>query len=423
MADEEDYAHAGNQVPPAFDPLDGTVEIPHPKRFVFIMPGGNDESLASRIEECTLMTIAHPRHGATQMIFSHPSGALFEVQEHSRKFGQTWLIGDMVEPRSPLYVVTPMDPAFVAIYALRGCVAGTVDPNSSSPSAPRGFLDAYTLLGKCRYLSILPPVAQRTIIAAFASLADAVDADGAAVPASEVRRRVADPSFATIGTLFFRLNDDKCADWLGRKYSLLLEGMRASAEERAAAAAALAGASAPVTSSPVEAEVGDVPPAPTDDGPADVAVFSSPTRVVSTVTGAPAVLPPSPTDLSLGLPAHLLQEKAAQLLAEYLDRANKPLMLRATKGAVDLTAIRAEALNIRRTNNTAAAASRMAMGAEAIGVDDIGGEPADKKKRAELKSASVKKLEKAGAPKGTPTLFSMFAKKAAAAPSAASPAK
>lgn len=44
-----------------------------------------------------------------------------------------------------------------------------------------------------------------------------------------------------------------------------------------------------------------------------------------------------------------------------------------------------------------------------------------KKPRLELKSASVKRLEKAGPPKGTPTLMAMFAKKAAATQSHSSP--
>ncbi|KAG8344445.1 hypothetical protein TRVL_04721 [Trypanosoma vivax] len=77
---------------------------------------------------CDFVRISHPRHGEPALFLcpplpqeggssALPDVALYEVQAQSPPggFGQTWFVGDTVEPNEDLVVVTPFDVTFLAL--------------------------------------------------------------------------------------------------------------------------------------------------------------------------------------------------------------------------------------------------------------------------------------------------------------------
>lgn len=310
--DEEEVDEALVEGEVIFDPSDTTAAAPFPKKFVMVLPTG----CTSQSGGLTLMVLRHPRHGESQVVAVGADGTVCEVQEHQRKrFGEggadAWFIGgSTVEPSSSLYIATPIDPTFLALFVLlKSEVTDTMDGSR--------FEDAYTLLGRDDGVALLPPVAQARIEEAFLTVCDVE-------MISEKER-------------FFRLSRVKCVNWLRRKHARLSDSSL----------------------------LGELAGAKRDrDGPGPAAF------------------------------------KAAALLSEYLDARLGGLLVEAS-GCNPSAPVQAPTV---ATTNTIRDDIEM----RRLEVE----EAAAKKKRTEAsKSSSVKKLEKAGRPAGTPSLFSMFAKK------------
>nr|CCC89404.1 conserved hypothetical protein [Trypanosoma congolense IL3000] len=83
---------------------------------------------------CNFVRLPHPRHGEPMLFLCPPSTSgtsdaaarrepvLYEVQAQSPPggFGQTWLVGDMVEPNEDLLTVVPFDCTFLALRQASG---------------------------------------------------------------------------------------------------------------------------------------------------------------------------------------------------------------------------------------------------------------------------------------------------------------
>lgn len=112
----------------AFVPDDSTTEVPHPVRRVLLLPEGT--SVAH------WLMLPHPRHAqvvqfccVTSSAAAHdaaagPEGAtlspvpplvLCDVQQWRHSFDGMWFIGDFVEPNGALLMITPFDWTFFAV--------------------------------------------------------------------------------------------------------------------------------------------------------------------------------------------------------------------------------------------------------------------------------------------------------------------
>ena len=302
----------------SFDPADNTAAAPFPQKFVLVLPTACLENSAGM----TLMAISHPRHRESQMVAVSPTGGIYEVQEHQRKrFGEggadAWFIGDStVEPSSPLYIGSPMDPTFIALYLLMLAMRGPTGDGAR-------YEDAYTLLGRDEGIVLLPPAAQCRIEEAFST--------------------VSDVEMVRDNERFYRFSKIKCTEWLGRKHARL----------------------------------------------SNSAVL---TQLCGEVVGEKRERSEGPSQT---------QFKASALISEYIDSSLSSLLADAT--GCNPSAPKKVVSSAQQVNTIRDELDEKRLEAE---------EATAKKKRIEAnKSFSVKKLEKAGRPSGTPSLFAMFAKK------------
>lgn len=287
-------------------PGDTTVAQEFPRRYVFILPADVEHS------GLRLCELRHPRHKeVTKFLLGQRaitgSAVLLEVNEQRHHFGETWFIGNHVEPAGGLYVATPVDFTFMAIAAAKA--GGALSDK---------FVSSWDILQKDALVARAPPELQKCIAACLLNVCDI--------------KRFGDDE------VYYRFSDDSFKEWIRKKHAYLVG-------EGSLSAALLLG----------------------DDD-----------------------------DTSKST---ILREKALLLLSEYLEPS--------------LAALAATACGVTFAN-TAAPASQFTTNTKPIAAprEDVADAPVAKKPRVDTsKSASVRRLEKAGAPKNTPTLFAMFAKK------------
>ncbi|RHW74447.1 Ydr279p protein family (RNase H2 complex component) [Trypanosoma brucei equiperdum] len=93
-------------------------------------PTFREVAVASVRKGCDFVRLPHPRHGEPALFLCPPAtgegensdcsthgAVLYEVQAQSpaEGFGQTWLVGELVEPNENLLIVTPFDCTFLAL--------------------------------------------------------------------------------------------------------------------------------------------------------------------------------------------------------------------------------------------------------------------------------------------------------------------
>jgi hypothetical protein len=325
--EEEDYEEHGDLAAAAgaarqvtFDSTDTTTECPEPRWHVMLLPeppslaGCTDtDRVQMFLSSAQIIQLPHPRHGLEVLFLAHPDRPeILELQEKTFGFGSTWFIDNHVEPTSPMYIATAVDPTFFALALSR------------TGSYTDMFVSEHDVLHRHEGVFDALPQAARS---AIASSLDHV---------CDVRRLDGDERF-------FRFSEVRLKIWFAQKVASL-----------------------------------------------------SASRALSH---------------ALGLEQHpdcssTLRDKAYALLAEYI-RDDLHGMLAAYCGV----ALTTESAPSAATGSHWDAQSRIAGSRPPESARE---EPLAKRARAEYtgpKSIAVKRLEKAGPPKGTPTLLDMFAKK------------
>lgn len=403
---------SGNVTAVSFHPSDTTVEIPFPRRYVLVGQFGTSlaEEQQQQEEPCVrVLTLSHPRHrDPVKFALSYPrasststpnqqkeTACLLEVQERKPHFANTWFLDEKVEPESALYVLNQFDPTWLAIAlstepmlpntfasrmipfvemskqsALTKPFAAAMMMKMGTGSGAGNHDDNDVAVRTAATLLQLLEKALATVcdVRELEDEADDVDDDGD----SEANPTRAPPTV----TRYYRFSEAKTMKWLQAKHEKLCACQ---------ALRSLLGITQPPTEATSPSTVGEEE------------VTTSTTNQASTVD--PMLL--------------VLRERAFGLLQEYLP---PPLVQRAMVQCLgEAHAAQTSATPPRRTTTESLSHSGSAGAGGGGGTPSAAAVPSKpslpQPAKAAPKSASVKRLEKAGPPKGTPTLFQMFAKK------------
>jgi hypothetical protein len=414
-----------------FVPDDTTTEVKWPPRRVFVMPAGlSDDAFEERARAAMrFFTLPHPRTGGNHLMCLCPTSAtgttLCMVQEHRATDYHFWFIGDHVEPNGSLYVATPFDLCYLAVWILLNQTDKAVDAttwakllNDPTSKPPFTFADVETMTfvdPRLRLLhehGLLPQLtaAMRLVADEQQVGEDSYFRFSMAKTADLVKARfdrlVASPAVRQIVYPAARDENRRTAPAVETKKNAKAARQRSAsigADDRLEQAHRSQPSAEPMT--PLQdplgsSELSTTPEAATKENDGD-----QPTPPENAAkTASDAVAWPS-ADLFLPLRSlHLI-----------LDFVPKPLHAVLAKhcGVDTLDAAETRALATRHAANSL-------LSAEDDAVFNNGTPGQDLKRHrtegsgsltANAKSQSVKKLEKNGPPKGTPSLMSMFATK------------
>lgn len=367
----------------AYVPDDTTTDIAWPPRVFAVLPCVDMDAL----ERASFVTLPHSRTGVDTVYALVHTGTdlsaprtLCEVQQQSPKYS-AWFLGDRCEPNGALYIATPFDASYLAMWLL---LAGQNVKSADVANWLAGdkpevkFRDLHTLLGEDARLSAAPR--------------EVIDAIAAALPdVSEVRKV---PLGADEEEAYYRLDVAKVAERTKARFAALA----ASRELRDVVYAP------PPTITEAPSNMPRVetqnkkrvrPPPGAEEAPSQLSAASE------LLPGQSSDSVAAPVGASVDMSAeedHFLKLRAFEALLDYIP----PQLHTALYRHCGLEAARTEAKAVQSQ-------AHVVQRDELCGADT---EMAKKKNRAEqsLKSQSVKRLEKKGPPKGTPTLMSMMMK-------------
>jgi hypothetical protein len=226
-----------------FVPGDETVEVPWPRKHALVFPDNCDAPAAGDDDDgavaVSFVQLPHPRTRGGHALFAlhAPAGGgtprLLEVQEQ-RAAHCCWFLNDGVEPNGALYVLTPIDATWFAVYlaarderlasdvlekaAKAMDFAGDASKIEAPPTNSK-FVSSFDLFLKDSRVHALPAAVRAQIEAALATVCDV--------------KRVASTLSAAEGgadEVFYRLNLVKLLAWLRARHA----AVRASPELQAA---------------------------------------------------------------------------------------------------------------------------------------------------------------------------------------------
>ena len=452
---------------------DQTVEVPHPATTIMVLPrhlrnlvdlagapsGESSTSAADgqqRQHPLRLIRAPHPRHGEPIWLlgasFSHTSDSntdeqnggdpdlrlelrtdaqrdsspasapchqrmrLYEMQSRRPQFA-CWFVGDAVEPLSPLYIVSPLHPAFIALRLAVDDVIATVGRDglsrmlhdsatmtADSQSAATEDNNGSAATGvKFRGADDWTARANRLLFVSCGSGGGGGEPQRAPFP--DVWSAYLREGFEAVcevkagggeaggGETYYRLCGKRTRQWMLGRFGRL---MRCRALER-------------LVFGTTSATTATTTTAPTDSA-------TSPSS--SSNTDAPAAAAAAPTSTLL------MQERALGLLLEYVTSelphsTVRQWLLGAARASVNILAAKAVPASFSRDDALLGTAAAAAAADGGTRDGDTGEAAAKRAGRPEVattaamhhKGASVKRLEKAGAPKGTPSIMSFFSVK------------
>ena len=314
----------GEKVPIAYDATDTTEDVPHPAKYVFMLPTAALPNLSS----LRFVKYPHPRHGAltTYVTYTQDQRTILCEVQHHRPQHCTWFIEDDVEPTPRMFVVTPMDWGFVALHFCRTC--DNVNKFVSFPEMLLCCSEGYRGLGL-----------------------------GQAEPLRCALNLVCDTKAVDLESgveTFYRYSEERAVSWLVSKFTALM----------------------------------------------DCAALKS----LCLTRGAPQTGGKGPSEEDK---AHLAFN-AVVLLAEYVEDSLTSRVCQDPRVGVPYEMLTAR-FNAAKSSSSHFSSSKKGDNANTDENADL--LPAKKSRLETSKSASVKRLEKAGPPKGVPSLMSMFSRK------------
>jgi hypothetical protein len=422
---------------------DTTVEIPYPPRRCCLLPSAalTDAQYEARVAAALrFFSLPHPRHSEDLAFCLCPTGpttstlCFMQGQVTDEDNYASWAMNDRIEPDGQLYIATPYDLVYTAIWVLaqqaeKPLDEATVSKLLTDPTVkgPLKFKDLPTLLMCDARLRTLEAhgllAALETAMAQVADVEEISDDDKyyrlsmpklaafvknhfSALASSDVFKSVVYPPLreearAPVPSVETKKNSRKTARDLGDDASSSQPG---GGTPRRQPTAETIRQSSHATESPADAGASPRPLEPSL--PVDVSFKSVDPKDSESFVVGPSTSAPADDDFLLLRAFHLVVEWIPKTfhaaLAKHCDVCQFDSSA-ATNHRVQAT---------RQANNSMLAAEDEAVfGTGAGGPDSKRNRPEASGLNANAKSASVKKLEKAGPPKGTPSLMAMFAKK------------